>query len=46
MHDYKTADLDPESRAMLDYAAKLTRTPADMGKADVERLRDVGLSDE
>jgi uncharacterized peroxidase-related enzyme len=46
MHDYKSADLDPETRAMLDYAAKLTRTPGDMEKADVERLRDVGLSDE
>ena len=46
MHDYNTADLDPETRSMLDYAAKLTRTPGDMEKADVERLRGVGLSDE
>ncbi|MDA1215453.1 MAG: hypothetical protein O2812_01085 [Chloroflexi bacterium] len=46
MHDYKTAGLDPETGAMLDYAAKLTRAPGDMEKADVERLRDVGLSDE
>jgi uncharacterized peroxidase-related enzyme len=46
MHDYKMADLEPETRAILDYATKLTRTPGDMEKADVERLRNVGLSDE
>ena len=31
---------------MLDYAVKLTRTPGDMTKADVEKLRETGLSDE
>ena len=30
---------------MLDYAEKLTRTPAAMTKADVEALRTVGFDD-
>lgn len=30
---------------MLDYAYKLTRTPWDMEKADVEQLRDNDFSD-
>lgn len=30
---------------MLTYAAKLTKTPAEMTDADVERLRAVGFSD-
>ena len=31
---------------MLDYAAKLTRDPAAMSRADVERLRSVGFDDQ
>ena len=46
MHDYTQAQLDPQTRAMLDFAAKLTKTPAAMTQADVQRLRDHGLSDE
>ena len=46
MHDYKQATLEPQTRAMLDFAAKLTRTPSDMGQEDVQRLRNHGLSDE
>ena len=46
LHDYRTWDLDPQTRAMLDYAAKLTRTPGDMTKSDVQKLRDTGLGDE
>ena len=46
MHDYTQARLDPQTRAMLDFAAKLTKTPAAMTQADVQRLRDHGLSDE
>jgi len=30
---------------MLDYAAKLTRSPAAVGQADVDGLRDAGFSD-
>ena len=36
----------PRLCAMLDFAAKLTRTPADMSQVDVQRLRNHGLSDE
>lgn len=32
-------------RAMLDYAEKLTRTPAAMHRKDVEAFRRVGFSD-
>ena len=46
MHDYATADLDPQTRGMLDYAAKLTRDPTSMQQGDVQVLRDLGLSDE
>jgi alkylhydroperoxidase family enzyme len=31
---------------MLDYAAKLTRTPADMTRADVEDLKAHGFDDQ
>ena len=30
---------------MLDYASKLTLAPADVTRADVDRLRDHGFSD-
>ena len=46
MHDYTKADLDPQTRGMLDYATKLTRDPTSMQKSDVEALRALGLSDE
>ena len=46
MHDYTRAELDPQTRGMLDFAAKLTREPTDMREADVQRLRGLGLSDE
>ena len=46
MHDYTKADLDPQTRAMLDFAVKLTLEPANMQEADVQRLRATGLSDE
>ena len=46
MHDYRNADLDPVTRAMLDYATKLTREPTNMAEADVVALREHGLTDE
>jgi uncharacterized peroxidase-related enzyme len=46
MHDYTTADLDPQTRGMLDFTAKLTRDPTSMQRDDVETLRGLGLSDE
>ncbi len=46
MHDYRNADLDPATRAMLDFATKLTREPTAMQESDVIALRERGLSDE
>ena len=46
MHDYTKADLDAETRGMLDFATKLTREPTNMSEADVNGLRALGLSDE
>ena len=46
MHDYTTADLEPATRGMLDFAVKLTRSPAEMQESDVQALRGLGLSDE
>ena len=43
--DYTRANLDPADRAMLDYAAKLTRTPAAVSEADVQALREAGFND-
>ena len=46
MHDYRNADLDPVTIAMLDFATKLTREPAAMEESDVIELREHGLTDE
>ena len=46
MHDFSQADLDPQTKGMLEYAAKLTKNPASMQRSDVEGLRKLGLSDE
>jgi uncharacterized peroxidase-related enzyme len=43
--DYRTAELEPADRAMLDYAAKLTLTPVRVSEADVANLRDHGFDD-
>ena len=46
MHDYTKADLDPATRGVLDFAAKLTLKPTSMQHADVQKLSKLGLSDE
>jgi len=43
--DHRSARLTVADRAMLDYAVKLTRAPAEISAADVEGLRAAGLSD-
>ena len=43
--DYTQANLSPADRAMLDYAAKLTRTQAAVSEADVQALREAGFDD-
>ena len=40
------AKLSNADRALCDYAAKLTRNPADMTQSDVDILRSVDLSDQ
>ena len=42
--DYRRAGLDPKTRAMLDYAIKITRTPVECDEADIEKLRELGFS--
>ncbi len=44
VQDYRRAGLDPKTRAMLDYAIKITRTPVDCDEADIEKLRSLGFS--
>ena len=46
MHDYTKADLDDQTRGMLDFALKLTKNPSGNKKADVEHLRSLGLTDQ
>jgi len=43
--NYRSARLSPRERAMLDFAAKLTETPAKVQEEDRQRLRDAGFSD-
>ncbi len=44
--NYRVAELDPRQRAMMDFAWKLTATPADIGDADRAGLAAAGLSAE
>lgn len=43
--NYKVAPLDPRTRAMLDFAALVTKSSADVEEADRQALRDHGFSD-
>jgi uncharacterized peroxidase-related enzyme len=43
--DYTHASLLPADRAMLDYVAKLTLTPSEVTRDDVQALRDAGFDD-
>jgi uncharacterized peroxidase-related enzyme len=43
--DYRQAALSEPERAMLDYVAKLTQSPAQVTAADLERLRQAGFED-
>ena len=46
LYDYRTVDLDPVLRAMLDYAVKLCRDPWAMTETDVQQLGSHGVTDE
>jgi len=43
--NYRAAQLEPRQRAMLDFAVKATQSPAELGEADRQGLRDQGFSD-
>ncbi len=43
--DYTQADLSPRERGIVDYALKLTLEPSSMAECDVEKLRQLGLTD-
>ena len=43
--DYTSAPLSEADRAMLDYAAQITRDASRVSPADHERLRRVGFDD-
>ena len=43
--DFATAAVGPRRAAMLRYVAKLTRTPADVRRDDIEALRAQGFDD-
>jgi uncharacterized peroxidase-related enzyme len=43
--NYRVAKLDARQRAMLDFAAKITRESAAIEEADRKALRDVGFTD-
>ncbi len=42
--DYRRAGLDERTRAMLDYAVKITRNSVECDEADIEALRAHGFS--
>jgi uncharacterized peroxidase-related enzyme len=43
--NYRVAPIDARQRAMLDFAAKLTKASAEIEESDRQALRDVGFSD-
>ncbi len=43
--DYTKAELSDVDRALCDHAIKLTKTPSTVTKADIDQLRELGLSD-
>lgn len=43
--NYRTVELTVEERAIADYCVKLTEQPGRMEAADIQALRDAGLSD-
>ena len=44
-NDWRKAKLTNAERAMLEWAEKLTLTPATMNQDDIQQLRDVGWTD-
>jgi uncharacterized peroxidase-related enzyme len=46
MTNYRHVDLEPQDRAMLDFAVKLTKTPDQCEAVDITLLRQAGFGDE
>jgi uncharacterized peroxidase-related enzyme len=44
--NYRHVDLSPQDLAMLDFAVHLTQSPESCGELELERLREVGFTDE
>ena len=42
--DYRRAGLDARTRAMLDYAVKITKNSVECSEADINALRDLGFT--
>ena len=43
--DYREADMPPRVRALCDFAVKVTREPSSPTAADLQGLRQIGLTD-
>lgn len=43
--NYRAADLSDRQRAMLDFAVKVTKTPAEVVESDRQALRDAGFDE-
>jgi uncharacterized peroxidase-related enzyme len=43
---YQEADIDQKTRAILDYAVKLTKSPIQVRDEDVDKLRSLGCTDQ
>ena len=44
--DFRTADLDAQTRALLEFAEKVSLTPYKVVDEDFNQLRQTGLNDE
>jgi len=45
LYDFNSVTLSKREHAILGYVSKLTRTPSDVCKDDIEKLRSVGFTD-
>jgi uncharacterized peroxidase-related enzyme len=46
VQDYRRAGLDARTRAIMDYAIKITRSSVECSESDIEALREHGLTDD
>jgi len=44
--DFRTADLDSQTRALLEFSEKVSLTPYKVVDEDLEQLRQAGLNDQ